>query len=249
LEYKKFEDNLGKKSLSNHWDRCIDLSNNEEWIMILGDDDSYSSNLIESFYQLNDSVKSKTNIIRFAKQNIFIDKDEIVDVQYNPEYESASDSYYRRITGQTTSTLSEYAFKREVYEKYGFYNYQMAWQTDNRAWLEFAENKPIYSINSAVVSVICSSESITGSKAYSKEKRKANLDFYKFLIIEKLKLFKKHQAIRILHKYENEIKYKNKMTFRNYLFLLPYYIMNYEKKIFIQYLRKLFKSLFKIRVV
>lgn len=244
ITYKRFKDNLGKISLTKQWDRCIALSEGEEWIMILGDDDYYSANVIASFYKNETNIVGKVNVVRFAKQNIFNDQERIAAVQYNPLLESATDSYYRRITGATTSTLSEYAFTRTVYEKYGFHPYPLAWQSDNRAWIEFAEDTPIYSINEAVVSVICSSQSITGSQLYANQKRKANLAYYKYLITEKLHLFNTKQAIRVLHKFENEIKYREHITYKEYLFLLPYYVKNYEQQAFKGFLKKITKSIF-----
>jgi glycosyltransferase involved in cell wall biosynthesis len=244
LEYKRFKDNLGQVSLVSHWKRTIEMSRDEEWIIVLGDDDYFSFNLIESFYFHYDNFLGKTNVVRFAKQNIFDDKNVTSEIQYNPSLETGADSYYRRITGKTTSTLSEYAFTRTAYEKFGFYDYPLAWHADNRAWIEFSEGTYIYSINNAVVSVICSSQSITGSELYKKEKREANLSFYKYLITNKLYLFNKNQSIRVLHKYENEMKHKGKLTFKLYIFLLPYYIYNFDMHALNQIFRKIIKSLF-----
>lgn len=247
LKYKRFEDNLGAISLTQQWERCIALSTDEEWIIILGDDDYFSLNLIESFYQHKTVFSEKVNVVRFAKQNIFDDQDRMVPTQYNPEFETVANFYYRRITGHTTSTLSEYVFTRKSYDKFGFYNYPLAWQSDNRAWFEFSDNKPIYSINDAVVFVIRSTQSITGSNIYSEEKREANLSFYNYLIKEKLNLFSIQQAIRVLHKYENEIKHNGKITFAIYVFLLPYYLKNYEPLAFKQFSKKALKSLLGIQ--
>lgn len=243
LKYKRFKNNLGQVSLVGHWKRSIEMSRDEEWIMILGDDDYFGLNLIESFYNHTNDFLDKVNVVRFAKQNIFNDKNILGQIQYNPSVETVADSYYRRITGKTTSTLSEYAFTRKAYEKFGFYDYPLAWQSDNRAWIEFSEQKDIYSINDAVVTVICSSISITGSELYDKEKRKANLSFYKYLITQKLYVFNKIQSIRILHKYENEIKHKEKMTFKLYFFLLPYYINNFDMHALKRFFKKIIKSL------
>jgi len=246
LKYKRFENNLGGTSLVRQWDRCIELSADEKWIMILGDDDYLDPNVVESFYKHMTVFLSKTNVVRFAKQNIFDDQNAIAEIQYNPEWETAADSYYRRVTGQTTSTLSEYMFTRSVYKKHGFYDYPLAWQSDNRAWIEFSEDKPIYSINDAVVKVIRSAESITGSNKYKDEKRKANLSFYKYLIKEKLNIFNKTQSIRVLHKYENEIKLKREIKFTEYLFLFPYYLKNYDSRSFKNYSKKIAKSILNI---
>lgn len=242
LTYTRFEKNLGKVSLTKQWDRCIALSKNEEWIMILGDDDYYGSNVVESFYKHSADFLGKANVVRFARQNIYNEKEIVSEVQYNPEWETAADSYYRRITGQTMSTLSEYAFARETYENHGFYEYPLAWQSDNRAWIEFSDGKPIFSINDAVVSVIRSMESISGSNLYRQEKRQVNLNFFRYLIVEKLNMFNKAQAIRVLHKYENEMKHEGRIPFKQYVFLFPYYLKNYHRQVFKGFLKKMTKS-------
>lgn len=242
LKYKHFDKNVGGVSLVQQWNRCIELSKDEDWIIILGDDDYFGPNVVEAFYKHSEEFLEKANVVRYARQNINHEDDITLEVQHNPKWETAADSYYRRITGQTISTLSEYVFRREVYEKYGFHDYPLAWQSDNRAWIEFSDGKPIFSINNAVVSVIRSIDSISGSDLYSVQKRKANLSFYKYLITDKLQMFNKVQAIRVLHKYENEIKHDAEVPIRQHLFLFPYYLKNYNRKAFNKFLRKMTKS-------
>lgn len=63
--YHCFENNLGGKGmLVEQWNRCIDLTNDEEYIQILGDDDFLSPNFVETFYQLLDEKKS-FDLLRF----------------------------------------------------------------------------------------------------------------------------------------------------------------------------------------
>ncbi|GAA4290522.1 glycosyltransferase family 2 protein [Aestuariibaculum suncheonense] len=243
--YHRFKDNLGSKSLTQQWVRCIELSEKEEWLMILGDDDCLSPNCVEVFYEHLEIIERTTNLVRFAKKIIDEDTHLEQSVQYNPELELAATAFYRRITGQTTITLSEYIFRRRVYLKYGFYDYPLAWHSDNRAWLEFAEDKPIYSINEAVVGVGCSALSITGSSAYKEQKRKASRLFYNYLVTEKLSIFDKKQAIRVLHKYENAIGLLRELTFKDRIFLMPYYWKNYESTSFKSNLKKILKTLFR----
>lgn len=245
--YHRFEENLGGRSLTQQWERCIALSHQEEWLMILGDDDSLSSNLVASFYQNYDTISANSNLVRWAKQNIFKKTNTVGKVQYNPEFELATDAFYRRITGQTTITLSEYIFKRKSYEKYGFHDYPLAWHSDNRAWIEFAEEKPIYSINQAIVFVINSEQSITGSDSFSAQKKQASIAFYQYLIQEKLAIFNTTQAIRILHKYENALRLVRKITLKDRLFLFPYYLKNYQYLAFKANIKKMVKAIFRLQ--
>jgi glycosyltransferase involved in cell wall biosynthesis len=47
--YQKYDTNLGSISLVKQWERCIALSKNEKWIMILGDDDVLKKMSLKSF--------------------------------------------------------------------------------------------------------------------------------------------------------------------------------------------------------
>jgi len=47
LVCKRFDENLGGKSLVAHWKRCIEMTLSEEWLIILGDDDLISENHVE----------------------------------------------------------------------------------------------------------------------------------------------------------------------------------------------------------
>ena len=69
--YHRFETNLGGTSLAKQWERCIGLSNNEEWIMVLGDDDILGHTVVESFYKNQEIFYQKTNVIRFATKKNF----------------------------------------------------------------------------------------------------------------------------------------------------------------------------------
>ena len=51
LVYKRFDTNLGGKDLVAQWERCIDLSHEEEWIWIFSDDDIMQKNCVEEFYK------------------------------------------------------------------------------------------------------------------------------------------------------------------------------------------------------
>jgi hypothetical protein len=53
------------------------------------------------------------------------------------------------------SSLSEHVFS-EHHMKIWFFNYPLAWNSiDDRAWFEFSDDKPIYTINNSVVFIGC----------------------------------------------------------------------------------------------
>ena len=73
--YHRFENNLGNTSLVNHWERCIALSNQEEWLMILGDDDVLAKNVIEEFYKTINKRKSKYELSYYVDNVSYLDLD------------------------------------------------------------------------------------------------------------------------------------------------------------------------------
>jgi len=218
--YYKFEENLGSISLVKQWDRCIELIEDEEWVMILGDDDELSSNCIAEFYKYLPEIElNNCKVIRYA--TIINDEvnQKLSTLYTHPTLEKATDFFYRRFTNQTRSSLSEYIFKRSSYEKFGFYNYELAWYADDRAWLEFSEFKHIYSINTSYVIFRLSNENISRANYKIKEKQKATLQFYKFLLGKHFNRFKRYQRKDLLLYYE-QLVYKNKeVTFAFWLLL------------------------------
>lgn len=175
--YHRFKTNLGSISLTQQWERCIGLSN-EEWIQILGDDDCVSSNFVDSFYSnLNEIVYNKSSVVRFATQ-IIDEKGNKVSNQYtHPKLELNTDFINRKFSKLTRSSLSEYVFKSDVVKKYKFYDFPLAWHSDDLAVIQFSDNQPIFSINQALVYVRQSSYSITGSADNIKLKARATQQF------------------------------------------------------------------------
>ena len=125
LKYKKFDDNLGSISLVQQWNRCLDLLENEEWVMILGDDDFLSPTVVQSFYDNHQEFSEKSNVIRFATRKVFDDKIDPDVYVTHPIWEKASDGFYRKLTKQTISSLSEYIFSRKSYLKYKFHYHNL----------------------------------------------------------------------------------------------------------------------------
>lgn len=202
--YHRFETNIGGVSLTQQWERCLALISNEEWLMILGDDDVLGSNVVASFYEnLDEIILNRSQVIRFASR--YIDEFQKPLKGYldylNPKLEKAEDSFYRNFLGQSRSSLSEHIFSRNSYHKFRFHNYPLAWHSDDRAWLEFAHENPIYSINDAFVEVRVTSESITGKKDNEMVKQNAKNQFYDFIINSNRLKFTKKQKEDILLAY------------------------------------------------
>ncbi|WP_125722357.1 glycosyltransferase [Flavobacterium ustbae] len=242
-DYHKFETNFGKDSLTKQWKRCIELSSNEEWIMILGDDDVLGNNVVEEFYKNFNKFKESSNVIRFATVSQNYKKMEVSEVYSHPIWEKASHSYFRRFKGLTRSSLSEYVFKRSSYNRKSFYDFPLAWHSDDWAWLEFSEGKPIFTINESVIGIGFSQFSLSGMNSNQELKDLATIQFYKKLIKEKLGTFSRHQALELLMEYEILIKKKRKLTAGEWFLLSRKYSVNFKTVSFFKLVRRILISI------
>jgi hypothetical protein len=140
----------------------------------------------------------------------------------------ATDSFYRKFEYLTRSSLSEYIFSRSSYVKYGFYDYPLAWNSDDHAWLEFSDNKPIFTINDSSVFVRLSALNISGKVDNMNFKSLSVIAFYRFVISEKLKFHTAPQRDRIMRRYEKEIRNIRNLKFSEWLFLLYFYLKYFD---------------------
>ncbi|RTY71271.1 MULTISPECIES: glycosyltransferase family A protein [unclassified Flavobacterium] len=223
--YHGFENNLGSISLTQHWERCIALSISEEWIMILGDDDVLGVNVVEAFYaNLLEIIKKEIHVVRFRTS---VKLNDSLSTRYktvHPKIETISDFYYRKFKGLTRSSLSEYIFEREVYTKNKFKDYPLAWHSDDIAWLDFSENKPIYSISDAEIVIRISDQSISGKTNDKPQKDRARLLFFSELVTNSFDKFSNKTKLLLLLRYEVILKDQNKMNAERWFFIVKKYI-------------------------
>ena len=242
--YHRFEENLGGISLVQQWERCIDLIENESWIMLLGDDDFLEETVIESWYRHYDVFNAKSNIIRFATKSVNMQlNSKVSDSFTHPLWEKATDSYYRRFKGMTRSTLSEYVFLKDAFLKFGFYDFPLAWHSDDAAWLSFSGHKLIYTINESNLFIRHSSFCISGNKENQNLKDTASEIFYAKSIMKKIHLFTKKQRIDLALEYEISIKKNRKLRNNEWLKITWFYFSNREFVLFLKCIRRFFLSL------
>lgn len=239
--YMRFEENLGSISLVQQWNRCIALTEGEEWLMILGDDDSLSPTCIEDFHShLPKIIGNHCTVVRYAS----VVNDQIHQNQsaiYNhPELEKATDFFYRRYNNLTRSSLSEYVFKREAYLKYNFYNYDLAWYADDRAWLEFSNYGTIYTINSSHLRIGLSNENISRADYKIEIKEQVKIIFFKDFIVKNLFKFTRNQRLDLLLHYEQIIYLGNNVNLRFWFRLFSLFLINFYFIQSVKFTRRLY---------
>lgn len=237
--YYFFETNLGGVNLTQQWDRCIGLSKDERWLIILGDDDVLGENVIAEFYKnIDDVVKNECNIIHFASEVIDKHGQTFLGPYFHPKLELATDFYFRKSQNLTRSSLSEYIFKKKTYEKYGFVNYPLAWHSDDKAWLDFSEDKPIFTINSALIYIRFSEINISGKQDNIDLKLEASFQFFKDIFKKNETSFSKIQLIQLLMSFELVIKKHRKLNCNEWFFLGKYYLCFFSFVPLVKFVRR-----------
>jgi hypothetical protein len=226
--YHRFDENFGGVSLVKQWERCIAHTNDEEWIMILGDDDVLGENVVEAFYEnLNEIKAERISVIRYATFKINEFGNQISGIYQHPKIESSVDFLFRKVR----SSLSEYVFLKEKVLKIGFKDFPLAWFSDVLAILEFSEFENVYTINSTSVYVRVSTLSISGNQNNLKLKAKANFEFNYYLLSKKRTFFselEKEELLATISKcYINDKKQLQYLYRISGLFLRDFSILNY----------------------
>lgn len=172
VHYKRFEDNLGKIDLVAHWERCINLVKDEEWIWLFSDDDFMDANCVESFYNaLNDN----TGFDLFHFDILQVDQhNQLVRTGSDfPKIFKIEDFIKKRLNHNLMSLVVEYIFKRKKFDEVGgFQKFDLAWGTDDCTWIKIAFDKGICNLESAKVYWRRSERNISTIKDYEILKRK-----------------------------------------------------------------------------
>ncbi len=199
IEYKKFDSNWGGGDLVGHWNRCIDLVGDEEWIWLFSDDDCMDTNCVEVFYNHINSNPDQV-LIHFNVKVIDHNSKEI------PHYEqlnnfgtfmSSKDFFKAKILGNIHSYVVEYVFHKKLLSKYGkFVNFDLAWCSDDATWIKFAQETGINTVKGAAVSWRLSGINISSKNepAIVRRKLDAKLSYFIWvrLILGRLPLNKLH---------------------------------------------------------
>lgn len=202
VSYTKFDENLGGKGqLVEQWERCISLSKNEEWLMILADDDYISGNFVEEFYKASEvAAKENSELIRFKMRRVAEDGTFLIDLE-QPEQYKAEDYIWDDLEQKMFISISENVFSRKMYDLKGFRKYPLAWKTDLMIYLDFANKHPILGINTAFVAIRRSNQQITRRTDLTDHKQVALGQYYFDVLNEFTPLFKNYQNLQFIKLY------------------------------------------------
>lgn len=139
LVYKRFDDNLGSKDLVSHWERCMAMAEDEEWIYLFSDDDIMPKDAIE---RIHISISRHPDALFFRFQLAVIDEENSV-LHSNQALASGITSAEVMLTnylkGKNSSAACEYIFNRKLLMEHGFIHFPVAWCSDVATWYLYAK--------------------------------------------------------------------------------------------------------------
>jgi glycosyltransferase involved in cell wall biosynthesis len=149
IKYHRFPNNVGSKNLVRQWNRCVQLTESEEWICLFSDDDMMDSNCVEQFYN---TLKENPSCEVFRFNTIIIDGEDKI-LQRNPvspEYETAEELAYNILLGKRGNVIGDHIFSRHVFDTCnGFVFTDFAQAADWASSIKFSAEKGIRLISGA----------------------------------------------------------------------------------------------------
>lgn len=191
IVYKEFKNERNPISLSEQFIQCISLISDEEWFMILGDDDLLEQNVIADFYRYLPQIEDNhIDVVKYSTAVINKNDDLISKIYKYNSIENSADLYVKKIKNQGRSSLSEHVFRTNQYYKYKISDYPLAWHSDDMMILRYSDFGDIFCISDSIVLIRFSNINITGRVySYMNEKSDASICFYSELLSRYIEKF------------------------------------------------------------
>lgn len=172
IMYHRFETNLGGKDLVAQWERCIDMTQGEEWLWLFSDDDVMDAGCVEAFYRAVDG-SGDADIYHFDI-NVIDESGRVVkQAAPYPAGLSSWDFCKLRTDCKLLSFVVEYVYRRKTFMESGrFVNFDMAWGSDVATVTRLIGAKTLGLVKGARVNWRQSGENISPDKSPAVSRRK-----------------------------------------------------------------------------
>ena len=186
IVYHRFEENMGGRDLTGHWERCIALSK-EPLVWLFSDDDVMPKDGVERVLREYNNHKESTERLFMRLPLVVVDENEVV-LHSNPPFDKPRISGYEflldKLSCKISSAAVEYIFSRDVLERCGgFVKFPVAWCSDDASWAKFATyTDGIISLSGEAVGWRnAQGENISNSTKYDSEKLDATAQFIRWI--------------------------------------------------------------------
>ena len=171
ITYRYFENNLGRKNLIAHWDRVVQMMQNEQYFMFFSDDDFMDPTCVESFYNALKSTDA-LNVYHFNIRIVDYKGNIIATPNPFPNVISAERFFYDVLMRhRSEARMPEFIFRKNNFmTNGGFVEFPMAMRSDNATVMLNSRIGGIQTIQGAYVYWRQSNKSISSIINQSREK-------------------------------------------------------------------------------
>lgn len=188
LKYHRFDNNLGGSNLVAHWERCLALCEDQDWVCLFSDDDMMEPGCIEAFAGCE--VPSNVDVLHFDIK--LIDKEDrcLRDCPPFPETISSERFFDLLFRRQLVARMPEFIFRRSFLEDSGIVPFGLAWRSDTATVLNAGLSGGIKTITGDLCHVLwrVSGSNISGNVGLARQKNQSNIDFFNWLYEKNLQL-------------------------------------------------------------
>ncbi|WPD21326.1 MAG: glycosyltransferase [Candidatus Electrothrix scaldis] len=152
IEYKRFSPNLGGDNLVSHWNRCLEMLQDETWVWMLPDDDLPSPNCVEEFYKILYKIKKSDEVNTFnIPLRIINSEGEIVKKDaISPFYQDNYEFYLSILKSERGISLGDNIFRKKILiNSGGFVSFPKGWGSDHATILNVSASKKICCLQNA----------------------------------------------------------------------------------------------------
>lgn len=207
FKYIRFNQNLGGSNLIKHWNRCLNLVDSK-WVWIFSDDDIMQPNCVKEFYGAIEKNPS-ANLFQFR----VLETNESLETIKSNDITESMDSkkfIHSRFKSRYISCVPDHIFNWEILQKLngGFVEFPLAWNSDDATWLLLSKETPFEKIQTATVLWRQSSTNISSQKQNSKIKFLADIEYLKWLKINKFSFSNYCATVWLASRISNSYKLK-----------------------------------------
>lgn len=181
IRYHRFPENLGGSNLVAHWERCLLLSEDEEWICLFSDDDLMDKGCVEAFHQC--AIDKGVNVLHFDINIIDADGVFIRESAPFPKSLSSAQFFNLLFRRQIDARMPEFIFRKEFLLTNGFIPFNLAWRSDTATVMAAALSNGIQTISGPECKVHwrASSSNISSMENLKIQKNLVNIEFFNWI--------------------------------------------------------------------
>ena len=162
VTYRYFDENLGRTSLTAHWNRCLDMVGEENWVWLFSDDDVMDEDCIENFRK---TQATNPDISLFRFNSIKFTNDILLRENTFPPKLSLSEFLPIKFNYLQESYAIEYIFHKSLLKEIGaFPDFPLGWCADDLFWIQCMKYSDIVTIPDSLVYWRYSDLNISGKR-------------------------------------------------------------------------------------